>query len=186
MENKNFHHHRNSTMEFDEVYFWTDTIKGWMHLLKDDGYKKVIISSLENLVSRELIVVYAFVIMPNHLHLIWEMKQPNGKELPNASFNKFTSHLISKDIKKKSPLVYEQLLDDENDRKVRIWQRDPLAVKVNHIKVVEQKINYIHLNPLQEHWNLASMPEDYYWSSASFYETGQSNFTFITDYRTRF
>ena len=29
---------RNSRMEFDLVYFWTDTIKDWKHLLKQDKY----------------------------------------------------------------------------------------------------------------------------------------------------
>ena len=53
-------------------------------------------------------------------------------------------------------------------------------------KVVEQKLNYIHLNPLQEQWNLVSKPEDYRWSSARFYETGIDDFGFITHYRDRF
>ena len=33
-----------------------------------------------------------------------------------------------------------------------------------------QKLNYIHFNPSQPHWNLAALPEDYKWSSAAFYE----------------
>lgn len=75
---------RNSRMNFDEVYFWTDTIKDWKHLLKQDKYKEWIISSWQELVNRGQIVVYAYVIMPNHLHVIWEMKEPNGKEIRNA------------------------------------------------------------------------------------------------------
>jgi putative transposase len=51
---------------------------------------------------------------------------------------------------------------------------------------MEQKLNYVHNNPLQVHWNLASSPKDYKWSSASFYETGQDDFGFLTDYRERF
>ena len=35
-----------------------------------------------------------------------------------------------------------------------------------------QKLNYIHFNPCQPHWNLAASPEEYKWSSARFYETG--------------
>jgi hypothetical protein len=75
---------------------------------------------------------------------------------------------------------------DESDRKVRIWQRDPLAVAMNTKVKVEQKINYIHLNPLQAHWNLAFSPEKYKWSSARFYEVGQDEFGILTDYRERF
>ena len=67
-------------MNFGEVYFWTDTIKDWKKLLNPDKYKEIIISSWHELVSRGLVVVYGFVIMPNHVHVVWEMKEPNGKE----------------------------------------------------------------------------------------------------------
>ena len=68
--------------------FWTDTIKEWKHLLKEDKYKLIIMEQLQLLVKKNKIKVYAFVIMPNHIHLIWELVEMNGKEMPNASFNK--------------------------------------------------------------------------------------------------
>ena len=58
---------RNSRMVLNEVYFWADTVKDWKKLLQDK-YKELIISKLKKLVSKELIVDYGFVIMPNHLH----------------------------------------------------------------------------------------------------------------------
>jgi putative transposase len=42
-----------------------------------------------------------------------------------------------------------------------------------------QKLNYIHFNPCQPHWNLVSSPEKYKWSSANFYETGVKEFKFL-------
>ena len=173
-------------MDLEQVYFWTDTIKDWVKVFSKDSYKEVIISSLQELVNREKIKLYAFVIMPNHLHLIWEMKEMNGKEMPHASFNKFTSHFLAKKMKLENPSLYSRFLVDESDRKVRIWQRDALAVRMDTRLKVEQKINYIHLNPLQEHWNLAVSPEEYKWSSARFYEVGQDEFGILTDYRERF
>ncbi|MEB2784728.1 transposase [Algoriphagus persicinus] len=177
---------RNSSMEYDQVYFWTDTIKGWKKLFTNDLYKQIILDSFGELVSREMVKIYAFVIMPNHLHIIWEMKEPNGKEMPHASFNKFTSHSIAKDLKSTDPILLSNFLVDEPDRKLRIWQRDPLAVLMDTKKKAEQKIDYLHLNPLQSHWNLANRPEDYKWSSAAFYEIGVDEFGFLTDYRDRF
>jgi putative transposase len=53
-------------------------------------------------------------------------------------------------------------------------------------KKVEQKITYVHENPLQEYWNLTDMPENYKWSSAKFYETGIDEFGFLTHYMNRF
>jgi putative transposase len=83
---------RKSTIQLGEVYFWTATIHHWKHLLKPNKYKQIIIDSLQNLVARNLITVYGYVIMPNHLHLIWEMNEKNGKELPSASFLKWIAH----------------------------------------------------------------------------------------------
>jgi putative transposase len=178
--------YRNSRMDFDEVYFWTDTIKDWKYLLKQDKYKSLIMSSWQELSERGKIIIYGFVIMPNHLHLIWEMKEPNGKEMPHASFNKFTSHRILKDLKAYHTAVLPYFKVDESEREYRIWQRDPLAVLMDNKAKIEQKLNYIHQNPLQERWSLVSTPEEYKWSSARFYETGEDEFRFLTHYNERF
>ena len=178
--------HRNSRMNFDEVYFWTDTIKDWKHLLKQDKYKKLIISSWQELVRREKIAIYCFVIMPNHLHIIWEMKEPNGKEMAHASFNKFTSHMILKDLRVNHPEVLSYFKVNDSERSYRFWQRDPLAIRMDSKQKMEQKINYIHNNPLQERWNLALCPEEYRWSSAEFYKSGKDEFDILTHYNERF
>jgi putative transposase len=179
--------YRNSRMDFDEVYFWTDTIKDWKHLLKQDKYKTLIISSWQQqLVERGKIIIYGFVIMPNHLHLIWEMKEPNGKEMPHASFNKFTSHQILKDLKANHTSVLSYFKVNEPKREYRVWQRNPLAVLMDSKAKVEQKLDYIHRNPLQELWNLVSSPEEYKWSSAKFYDDGEDEFHFLTHYAERF
>lgn len=56
----------NSRMVYDAGYFWTDTIKDWNHSLSHDKCKEIIISSWQELVNRRMIIVYGFVIMPNH------------------------------------------------------------------------------------------------------------------------
>jgi len=80
--------HRKSSMILNEVYFWTNTIKDWNNLLEPIKYKQLIINTLMQMVAKELIRVYGFVIMPNHVHFIWEMIAKNGREMPHASFNK--------------------------------------------------------------------------------------------------
>jgi putative transposase len=52
-------------MELNKIYFYTATIEGWKHLLKQDKFKDIIIDSLKYLSEKELINVYAFVIMPS-------------------------------------------------------------------------------------------------------------------------
>lgn len=176
---------RNSHMELNEVYFWTNTIKDWKYLLKKDKYKKVIIDQLRWLVERKKIAVYGFVIMPNHLHILWEMLEKNGKEMPHASFNKWTSSQFLKDLRVNHPNVIPYFEEKTSERNHRFWQRNALAILMDSKPKFEQKLDYLHLNPLQEHWSLAIQPEDYYWSSASFYMTEKDNFGFLTHYMDR-
>ena len=183
MENDIFRQDRNSKMLLEEVYFWTDTVKDWKKIFSVDKYKIVVIDTLRELVNRKKITVYAFVIMPNHLHLVWQMVEENGKEMPHASINKFTSHQIFQDLKVHHPDILPYFKVSDTERNFRLWQRDPLAILMDTQDKLEQKIDYIHLNPLQERWLLCEKPEDYEWSSARFYETGIDNYGFLTDYR---
>ena len=48
---------------------------------------------------------------------------------------------------------------------------------------MNQKLNYIHNNPINYPWNLVQYPEEYKYSSAKFYETGIDEFGLLTHYR---
>jgi len=173
-------------MNLGDVYFWTDTINDWNHLLKPDKYKQLILDIWRIQVEKRLIIIYAFVIMPNHLHVLWELRSMNGKEMPHASFNKATAHLITKDLKENHPADLPPFKVKDKERSYRIWQRDPLAILMDSKQKLEQKLGYLHNNPLQKRWNLVISPEDYLWSSALFYETGKDEFGFLTHYMERF
>jgi len=177
---------RNSHLLMNEVYFWTNTILNWNTLLEPDKYKLLILTILRDLVEKDQIRIYGFVIMPNHMHVIWEMVQMNGKEMPHASFNKATAHLIVKDLKLHHPKLLPTYKVISRERSYRIWQRDPLAVLMDSREKVEQKLDYIHNNPLQERWNLTKSPEAYQWSSAAFYDLNNGIFDFLTHYQDRF
>ncbi len=173
-------------MELETVYFYTATILNWQNLLKPDKYKVLIISSLEYLVKRKKMAVYGFVIMPNHVHFIWEMLAKNGKELPHASFMKYTGHQFLNDLQAHHPQVLPYFLSDANNRQYQFWQRNSLPIPLYSKKICEQKLDYIHANPVQQKWNLVSDFTEYFYSSASFYECGKTDFSFLTDYRERF
>jgi REP element-mobilizing transposase RayT len=177
---------RKSEMEFGEPYFWTNTIYQWKHLLKDDSFKDIIISSLQFLSNKKLIEVYGFVIMPNHIHLLWQLNKMNGKEKPNASFQKYTAIAILENVKNLSEYNLLNHKVDEYDREFRIWQRDPLATILDSGEMAEAKLNYIHNNPIQEHWSLVAKPEDYKYSSARYYETMENEWSFLKHYKDRF
>jgi len=96
MDKKLLEGERKSHIDQGILYFWTATINQWFWLLEKDEYKNVIIDSLQYLSDAEKIVVFAFVIMPNHMHLIWRVNEPNGKESPQGSLLKYTAHVFKK------------------------------------------------------------------------------------------
>ena len=177
-----YHGHRNSYTVLNEPYFWTITVKDWHHLLKERYNKMIIIESLQWLLLKNLVEIYGYVIMPNHLHLLWTQLKKNGKEFLKNSFEKFTAHRLMEIMKQSRNSTSSNFEVNASDRKHNIWQRDPLAIKVFSRKMAVQKLEYMHNNPLQQHWALAMNPVDYGFSSARFYETGYDKFNLVTHY----
>ncbi|MEP6712621.1 MAG: hypothetical protein ABJA37_09410 [Ferruginibacter sp.] len=62
--------HRKSFTAADKIYFWTEKIHNWYPLLQNDAEKDNMISSLEALSNKGVITIFAFVIIPNHIHLL--------------------------------------------------------------------------------------------------------------------
>ena len=81
-------------MQFFDTYpqFFTATNLEWKQLLKEDNYKDIVIDSLRFLVQEKRVVVYSFVIMPNHLHLIWQMLPGYKRKDVQRDFLKFTAN----------------------------------------------------------------------------------------------
>jgi len=169
-------------MELDVVYFYTATILDWVHLLEADKFKQIVLNSLIHLVEKEKLIIYGFVIMPNHIHIIWENKAMNGKEMPSASFMKFTGHAFLDELRKTNDPMLDRFKVDRNSRNYQFWQRNSLPIVMYSRKILEQKLDYTHTNPTQIHWNLVTDPNDYYYSSCSFYEQGDNTFKWLTHY----
>jgi len=174
------------TLELNEVYFFTATILNWKNLLASDRYKQIILESLLFLSQKKKIAIYGFVIMPNHIHLIWEMLDKNGQELPYASFMKFTAHQFRKDLLKNDLAYLAEFEKPKIDRNHQFWLRNSLPVHLYNPKVVEQKLDYIHHNPVSGKWNLSDNYVDYPYSSAKFYEEEIDSFGFLVHYKERF
>ena len=174
---------RQGQMDYLQSYFYTDTIFGHKHLLADDRLKMVIIDSWKYLVDNNKIKIYGYVIMPNHIHLLWQMLEMNGKESPAGSFAKFTAHQFKKILTISDANELEKYKIQKTDRSYNFWKRDPLAISMTSEAAFLQRLNYIHKNPLSHRWNLAATPEEYRWSSAKYYELGIDEFGIISDYR---
>jgi putative transposase len=178
----NLLHARQGQMETSLCYFYTDTIHDFKSLLANDDCKQICIDSWKYLTKKQLIKIYGYVIMPNHIHLLWMMNGLNGKESPAGSFAKFTAHRFKELLKEKNPASLLSYQSKKTDRSFQFWKRDPLAISITSKKALLQKLDYIHNNPLQEKWKLASLPESYRWSSAAFYLTGHDEFGILTHF----
>lgn len=160
--------------------FYTATIYQWKHLLLKDEYKNIIIESLQYLVKDKRIVLNGFVIMSNHLHLIWQALNEFTPSDVQASFMKYTSHQMIRLIKNDNPDMLDEFKVTKGDRNHQIWKREPLGVELFTPEVFYQKLNYIHNNPVRA--GLCNYPEEYYYSSAKFYHDGKDNLGMLTHY----
>ncbi|HAD34051.1 MAG TPA: hypothetical protein DCF44_06070 [Chitinophagaceae bacterium] len=110
------------------------------------------------------------------------MHQQNGKEGIGSSFAKYTAHRFKKILQSNNPSLLNDFVSNKRDRNYQFWKRDPLAIPLSTISIFEQKLAYIHNNPIQEKWQLSNLPEEYRWSSALFYKTGYDEFNFLTNF----
>ena len=170
-------------MKFFEPYyphFFTATILEWKHLLKPDKYKHIITSSLDFLTSQKRVAVYGFVIMANHIHLIWHILEGHKKENVQRDFMKYTAQRIKSDLSIHHPQVLPFFKVKAKDRVFQIWERNPLSIELYSEKVIVQKLKYMHENPVRA--RLVKYPEEYRYSSAMFYEKGNSEWKFLSHY----
>jgi putative transposase len=177
---------RKSYMALGEIYFWTATINHWNRLLLGNEFKAVIVNSLCHLSRSGNIDVFAFVIMPNHIHLIWRINQLNGKETPQGSLLKFTAHTFKKMLQATAPVELTKYAVMANNKRYEFWQRDSLAIHLYTRAVAMQKLHYLHNNPIAPHWQLSATPADYAYSSAHYYEGQEKQFDFLKDLRDEF
>jgi hypothetical protein len=104
------------------------------------------------------------------------------REYVQRDFLKFTAQQMRFDLLNTNPQQLQAFAVGAKDRQYQFWKRNALSVDLYYHKTFLQKLNYIHNNPLQPKWLLASQAEDYRYSSAHFYHTGIDNWGFLTHY----
>ena len=161
--------------------FFTATNLEWKKALHKDEFKEVIIRSFRFLVENMRIILYAFVIMDNHIHTVWQMRAGLTREPVQRDFLKFTSQRIKDRMALSEPAFLEEFFVNAKDRKYQLWERNPLSINLYSEKVMMEKIKYIHENPVRK--QLCELPHHYKYSSALFYHTGVDNWGFLTHIR---
>lgn len=108
------------------------------------------------------------------------MKPGHEREHFQRDFLKFTAQTIRFDLMKNHPVVLSQFKVNLKDRKYQFWKRNALSVDLFTDAVFRQKLDYIHRNPVKA--GICETPEEYPWSSARFYETGDLTYEFLSYY----
>ena len=159
----------------DKSYFLTLTVVDWIDIFSRKNHKLAIVDALEYCQLNKGLCIYAWCLMTNHLHLLVNSEQPFQLADVIRDFKKFTSKKIISQIINEPESRREWLLDrfkkaGEHNNKIKFykfWQDGNHAIEIYSPKVTWQKIDYIHLNPVEE--MVVANPEDYYFSSARNY-----------------
>lgn len=163
--------------------FITITCLEWKHFLKYDTCKRAIIDALIYRIHKQEVEVYGFVLMPNHMHLIWRIADHISPSDFQRDFLKYTAKNILLHLESIDKTMYQETFVESKDRTRQIWERNSLSKEIFSDNFFLQKLDYIHNNPIQEKWNLANSPEEYRWSSAAFYHSNNKEWFFLKDYR---
>ena len=168
----------NNTLTKD-LYFMTDTVVDWVDIFTRPTYKHIVVESLQYCQEHKGLIIYAWVLMSNHLHTIVGTEE--GIKVGDIwrDFKKFTSKKIlatlEEDIQESRR---EWMLDrfefrarnDKRISKYKFWQDGNDGQQIFSIDYLEQKLNYIHNNPVKAEF--VSNPENYLYSSAIDYAGG--------------
>jgi len=177
-------------MTFDSInddaylYFITATTCGWKQLFVEPAYANIVIGSLDWMHREGRMALYAYVLMPSHLHMIVKPHDyPIGTLL--QSFGSYTAHAILKQLRDDSrddllKFFHQQRRDPRHQHS--IWQ-DIQAKNIYSKEFLSQKLEYIHNNPLAKDWQLVTERADYKYSSAGFYDRGTTPVIPVDDLR---
>ena len=153
------------------IEFFTATCLSWQPLLRPDERKDILMESLKFMVNDKRIWLYGFVIMPNHIHLMWRRQDVWVEKSTEQMFLKFTAQQIKFRLIESSPTELEQYRSTQSDRIYHFWERRPYKATMYNRKVAHQKLDYMHQNPVKA--GLCEYAEDYKYPSARFYKLNQ-------------
>jgi len=149
----------------DRAYFVTFTVQNWVDIFIRNAYKNILVESLMYCQKHKGLEIFAWCIMSSHVHLIIRAKEGSDFLLPDIlrDFKKFTSKKVFSAIQENPQESRKEWLLPmfENGK---FWQPGSYPIELWSSKVIYQKLDYIHENPVEE--GIVFSPEQYVYSSA--------------------
>ena len=156
--------------EANAPHFLTLTVVSWLPVVSNPQLVTILFESLRFLQKNGSITVYGYVILENHLHMIASAENL-GREI--GRFKSFTARKIIDHLKEhQANDILKQLsyykLQHKSDRDYQLWQEGSHPKKIQGEKMMRQKIEYIHNNPVKRGY--VDDPAHWRYSSARNYE----------------
>lgn len=154
------------------VYFTTSTIVGWLDLFTRDIYREIILDSIRFCQQNQGLAVHAWVLMTNHLHMICSFQGKQEPALVLKNIKSFTAvKLIDAIVNNLKESRREYMLDlfeaegkkSSSNFRFKVWQHENHPVMLDSDSMFNQKINYLHNNPV----TAGFVSEPFYWRYSS-------------------
>ena len=150
----------------EATYFITCTVVEWIPIFTRKPYLDILIDSLQFCRQYKGLKIYAYVILDNHLHLVVA-----GNRLKDIirDFKSYTAkRIISLLEEERKTWVLNQLQYYKKATKTeslyQIWQEGFHPKEIISEEMLEQKIDYLHNNPVRI--GMVEEPEYWVYSSA--------------------
>lgn len=164
-----------------KLYFLTFAVVRWVDVFTRHEYKDIFLESLRYCQQQKGLELYAFCIMPNHVHLIAGVSEGGNLSAVMRDLKKYTSTQIVQAITNNVQesrrdwmlwLFREQGRTNPNNNNYQFWQQESHPIELSTNEILDQKLEYIHQNPVRA--GICYAPEDYIYSSASQYAGKES------------
>lgn len=159
----------------EDLYFVTFTVINWIDVFTRNVYRDVLLDSWHYCIKEKGLIVYAWCIMTNHVHMIISSK---GNELSSImrDMKSYTSTTIWKLITESMEesrkdwmleMMKQRGKQNSNNNDFQFWQQHNHPILLDSNYLMEQKLDYIHENPVKA--GFVEKPKDYLYSSARDY-----------------
>jgi REP element-mobilizing transposase RayT len=155
-------------------YYLTSVAKDRLPVFQTEKIKQIVCKALDEARKSANLLIFAYVIMPDHLHLI-----TNG-ERTISEVVRYTNGITAKrviDYLKEnnytSSLLKLRQETKQRNYKHSLFEHHPNAFSINNEGTFMQKVNYIHQNPVRA--GLVEKAEDYKFSSARIWRKNPSD-----------
>ena len=154
------------------IYFTTHTVVEWLPIFRERRYFEIIVASLKYCQDNKGLLVFGYVIMLTHFHLIAQTKEDVRFQDVMRDMKKFTSKEISSQLERDgqnlSRYIFKKAAESEKGkRKYKVWQDEYHPKIIYTDAVCRQKLRYMHDNPVRK--GFVKKPEFWLYSSAMNY-----------------